>query len=72
MLNDMRKVDRPIDKFAAKVRVRAAALKRTIGIDTARRYLEQIGYEQGTIESLLSDCKERRLCKRRLQVRIPF
>lgn len=68
----MRKIDRRIDKFAAKVRVRVGTLKRTIGIDTARRYLQQNGYEQGTVESLLSDSKERRLSKRRLQVRIPF
>lgn len=72
MLNDMRKVDRRIDKSAAKIRVRVAALKRTIGIDTARRYLEQNGYEHETVESLLSDTRERRLSKRRLQVRTAF
>lgn len=64
-LRDRRTAERRVDKTTMKVRLTAGALRRTVGLNVAKRYLERNGYSDASIDELMQGKPERRTVRRR-------
>lgn len=64
-ISNRRRAERQVDKPAMKARLTAGALRRTVGQNEAKRYLERNGYSDEVISDILQNCKERRIARRR-------
>lgn len=60
-----RRAERQVDKTVMKARLTAGALRRSIGPNEAKRYLERNGYSNEVICDILQNSTERRIARRR-------
>lgn len=64
--SDRRNAERRVDKTTMKARITAGALRRTVSLTAAKRYLERNGYSAECIEEMTQGRPERRTSRRRL------
>lgn len=67
--SNRRRAERRVDKTAMKARLTAGALRRTVGQNEAKRYLERNGYSDKVISDILQNSTERRTARRRSDLR---
>lgn len=64
-ISNRRRAERRVDKTVMKARLTAGALRRTVGQNEAKRYLERNGYSNEVICDILQNSTERRAARRR-------